>query len=101
MGLAAPQPPAAGAGEIEVRHLVDVAHQLDVEPALRGSHHQVGASEAQGLKQHDLGFQAIALFAQQVFSGDAEVDLPVPQRRRDIGGRQQPHLHAGQALQIG
>ncbi len=91
----------AGAGQHVVRHLLQVGHGLDIEPASGDRHHEVGAAEPQGPQQLHPRRDIAAALTQQVLPGDPQMGLAGLQGLGDVPGREQAHLHPVHALQLG
>jgi len=65
----------SGAGEIELSHLLDVSHGLDIDPALRRGHDEVGAAKPERAQERGVILKSARALAQHVLARDAEVNL--------------------------
>ena len=92
---------AATARGIGGADIVQIGHGRNINPILRHRHHDIGKAEAHGADQMHAGFQLGRFFAQQVFAGDAQMDIARQHRSRDLAGRQQHDVNAGQAGKAG
>ena len=68
---------------------------------MRHRHHHIGKAEAQRLDQVHAAFQLRRFLAQQVFAGDAQMDVARQQGGGDFDRRQQHHFDIGQAGKAG
>ena len=78
------------------RDIVEIGHGVHVDPGLRHRHHHIGVAEAERVDEHDLAVGIRDHLAHQVLAGDAEMDGALRQKLRDLGGRDEGDLDAGQ-----
>jgi hypothetical protein len=89
---------ASGIGGADI---VQVGHGGDIDPGVRRGHHHIGKAEAQRLDHGDAAGNVRRAFAQQVFAGDAQMDVAAEQRGGDLARREQHHIDTIQAANDG
>ena len=75
---------SSSAGKIGCCDLIKVGHHVDIDPALRRGHDQIGPSKTKSPKQHDPVIEILAAFAQQILTGQAKVNLAIIYRLSDV-----------------
>jgi hypothetical protein len=81
--------------------IVQVSHGGDIDPVTRDRDHHIGKAEAQSLDQVHAARQLGRFLAQQVFAGDAQMNIARQQGRGDLARRQQHHFDIRKAGEAG
>ncbi len=74
--------------------IIDVSHGAHVDPRLRHRHDDIRKAKTEAFDQHDALVGVDDHFANQIFTGDAEVHGAGCELAGDFGGRQIGNLHA-------
>ena len=80
------QPSAMGGG-VSGTDIVEIGHGGDVYPVLRHRDHHIGKAETHRRDKMHAVFQFGRGLAQQIFAGDAQMDIAFQQGRGDFAGR--------------